>query len=417
MPQTDTKYLLLNHCRYAILSVMISQKLSLPVYLLALGYGLGTTVAVISVAVSGLIGAQLTPHPALSTLPYGLQFMGVMLSAFMSSLLQGMLGRKRVVFGACGLGVLAGALGFMSLVNNNFMLLCVTHFCLGVFLANVGLLRFAALDLTPKKLHGKALSMVMFGGTFAAIVGPFVSRNAGVFASHLSVYQVSYLAMSSIAFLIGLMVLFLHFPKPVQKITDKPVKIKTLLSNRLYVFAIVCGGIAYSLMNMIMINSSIQMKVNGFAFNAVSYYIQIHVLAMFLPSLFNMKLLDRLGIKRFLMMGFILQIMVSAVFLFGENSVTFLLSLLLLGLAWNVLYTAGTYIVGHLFDDSAVKFKAQGVNDLFVGMMSAIGALSAGVILGMLGWSVLHLIALFFTLVLIGFFVLIVPSLKDKAGE
>lgn len=395
---------------------MVAKKLSLPVYLLALGYGLGSTVAVISVAVSGLIGAELSPHPTVSTLPYGLQFMGIMLSAFTSSLLQGMFGRKRVVFAACCLGVMAGGLGFMGLADKSFVLLCLTHFCLGVFLANIGLLRFAALDLTPKALHGKALSMVMFGGTFAAIVGPFISRNASVLASHLSVYQVSYLAMSCIALLIGLMVLGLHFPEVESKKPNVPIKAKTLLSNRLYVFAIVCGGVAYSLMNAIMINSSIQMKANGFDFYTVTYYIQVHVLAMFVPSLFNMKLLDKLGIKRFLIMGFVLQILVSLMFIFGENSVTFLVSLLLLGLAWNILYTGGTYIVGHLFDEPAVKFKAQGMNDLFVGMMSAIGALSAGVILGVLGWNVLHIIAVLFTVMLIAFFVLIHSSLSDTVN-
>lgn len=390
------------------------EKLSLSVYLLALGYGLGTTVAVISVAVSGLIGAELSPSPALSTLPYGLQFVGVMLSAFTSSLLQGLWGRKKVVFAACCLGVLAGVLGFLSLMSNHFILLCLTHFFLGVFLANIGLLRFAALDLTPKALHGKALSMVMFGGTFAALLGPFISRNATLLVKQLSVYQVSYLAMSCIALLIGLMVLSLSFPVADNKKINTPVKATTLLSHQLYVFAIVCGGVAYSLMNMIMINSSIQMKANGFAFHQVSYYIQIHVLAMFMPSLFNMKLLDKLGIKRFLTLGFVLQILVSVIFVFGENSVTFFWSLLLLGLAWNILYTGGTYIVGHLFDEPAIKFKAQGINDLFVGLMSAVGALSAGMILGTFGWNILHITAVLFTVLLIVFFLFIRSSLTDK---
>lgn len=385
--------------------------LGIPVYLLALGYGLGTTVAVISVAVSGLIGAELSPHPALSTLPYGLQFIGVMASAFFSSLLQARLGRKMVVLMACALGVIAGVLGMVTLNLHSFFLLCVTHFCLGVFLANVGLLRFAALDLTPKKLHGKALSMVMFGGTFAALLGPFISRNAGAFFENLSVYQVSYLAMSGIAILIGLLVAFLHFPKPSATKAPSPVPFATLAHNRLFVFAVVCGGVGYSLMNMIMINTAIQMKANGFAFNAVTYYIQAHVLAMFVPSLFNMKVLDKLGIGRFLALGFVLQLLVSVVFLLGQTKVSFLFSLMALGLSWNILYTSGSYIVGHLFTDANVKFKAQGMNDLFIGMMSAIGSLSAGVVLGLLGWNKLHIIAVIVTTLLIGFYLMIRKSL------
>ncbi|MBS9777244.1 MAG: MFS transporter [Gammaproteobacteria bacterium] len=393
---------------------MTSMKLPIPVYLLALGYGLGSTVAVISVAIAGIIGDDLAPYPELSTLPYGLQFIGVMFSAFTSSLLQGKFGRKRVVFAACYIGILAGGLGFVCLMKESFILMCITHFMIGIFLANIGLLRFAALDITPKKLHGKALSMVMFGGTFAAIIGPFISRNAADLAGTFSTYQISYLAMMCIAALIGFMVLFLHFPDPIKQKNEKPILIRALLSNQLYVFAIICGGVGYSLMNMIMINSSIQMKLTGFSFHSVSYYIQIHVLAMFVPSLFNMKLLDYMGIKNFLVTGFILQILVSVIFFFGQNSQTFLLSLLFLGLSWNMLYTSASYIIGHVFDDPATKFKAQGVNDLFVGMMSAIGALSAGVILGVLGWELMHTIAVFLTIALVLFFMTIRVKLVER---
>lgn len=395
-----------------------STSLGVPVYLLTLGYGLGTTVAVISVATSGLIGADLSPHAALSTLPYGLQFFGVMVSAFSSSLLQAVFGRKRVAFLACCLGITAGILGAITLHVSSFYLLCLTHFLLGVFLANIGLLRFAALDLAPKPLHGKALSMVMFGGTFAALLGPFISRNAGGLFQQLSVYQVSYLAMSVIAAIIAVLVLCLHFPKPNNtRAETTPIAASTLLQERLYLFAIACGGIGYGLMNMIMINTAIQMKANGFAFHAVTYYIQIHVLAMYVPSLFNMKILDRLGVAKFLLLGFIFQLIVSGVFLFGQTAITFFISLLVLGLSWNILYTAGSYIVGHLFSEPQQKFKAQGMNDLAIGMMSAIGSLSAGAVLGLLGWNMLHVIATLFTVVLIIFFVAVYKPLIHRINE
>lgn len=392
----------------------VSSRLGLSVYLLALGYGLGTTVAVISVAISGLIGAALAPHPALSTLPYGLQFVGVMVSAFSSSLLQATLGRKRVAFFACCLGIGAGLLGMLTLHFQWFYLLCLTHFLIGVFLANIGLLRFVALDLAPKPLHGKALSMVMFGGTFAALLGPFISRNAGSFFQQLSVYQVSYLAMSLIAAAIAVLILCLHFPTVEKKSKQASVAVSNLLQQRLYVFAMACGGVGYALMNMIMINTAIEMKAEGFAFTAVTYYIQIHVLAMFVPSLFNMKILDRLGVVKFLLLGLLLQFLVSGVFFWGKTPVTFFVSLLALGLAWNILYTAGSYIVGHLFDEPEKKFKAQGTNDLAIGMMSAVGSLSAGAVLGLLGWELMHVIAVIFTLMLLIFFVVVSPQLIEK---
>ncbi len=214
----------------------------------------------------------------------------------------------------------------------------------------------------------------------------------------------SYLAISVIAAIIVVIVLFLHFPALKTSTHRQAIPLNALFSQRLYWFAVACGGIAYSLMNLIMINASIQMKADGFAFNTVSYYIQVHVLAMFMPSLFNMKVLDKLGISRFLALGLVLQLLVSVVFLWGQNPVTFMLSLLLLGLSWNILYTSGSYIVGHLFDSPEMKFKAQGINDLCVAFCSAVGSLSAGVVLGLLGWYIQHLIAVVITLCLVVFY-------------
>lgn len=387
-------------------------RLSPGVYLLALGYGLGTTVAVISVAMSGLIGADLAPYPSLTTLPYGLQFIGGMLSAITSSLLQAVFGRKLIVFIAGLLGVFAGWLGVLALTQQDFYLLCLTHFLMGLFLANIALLRFAALDLSPKSAHAKTLSMVMFGGTFAALLGPFISRNADHILPAFNHYQAAYIAISIIAASIVVMVLFLHFPSTTTQKTLPAVKISHLLKNRLFIFAIVCGGVGYMLMNILMINSSIQMKANGFGFKSVTYYIQIHVLAMFFPSLFNMKVLDKIGLSRFLATGMVLQILVSAMFIFGQNRVTFLLALLLLGLSWNMLYTAASYIVGELFSEPHKKFKAQGVNDLLVGVMSATGALFAGVLLNLLGWNNLQWLNVAITLLLVGLFCWIYPTLK-----
>lgn len=391
-----------------------TNKLSLGVYLLALGYGLGTTVAVISVAMSGLIGASLAPYLTLSTLPYGLQFVGVMLSAITSSMLQAVFGRKIIVFCAGLLGVIAGWIGVLALTQQSFYLLCVAHFLMGIFLANVALLRFAALDLSPKAAHAKTLSMVMFGGTFAALLGPFISRNADSILPAFSHYQAAYVAISTIAAGIVVMALFLHFPSTAKQKTLPAVKTSHLLHNRLFIFAIVCGGVGYMLMNVLMINSSIQMKANGFAFKSVTYYIQIHVLAMFFPSLFNMKILDKLGLPRFLTVGLVLQLLVSVMFIFGQNSVTFLLALLLLGLSWNMLYTSASYIVGELFGDSQAKFKAQGINDLLVGVMSATGALSAGALLGLLGWNHLQWLNVVVTLVLVSLFGWVYPTLKQQ---
>ncbi|MPV85623.1 MFS transporter [Ostreibacterium oceani] len=407
------------------------------VYWLMLCYGLGVTVAVVSVTVSGLIGAALAPNLFWATLPYGLQFIGVMLSAFGSSALQAHFGRKPIIIGACLLLVLAAVLGGVSVAKGSFVLLCAAHFLVGVFLANSALLRFAALDLTPKKLHAKALSVVVFGGTFAALLGPFISRNVGSLLAGMNPYIGVYLAIGVIGMLLTLLIVFIPFvryqanPLPsdegIQSVTQAstskaavtpPVtRQASLQGNAVFLFAITCGGIAYGLMNMIMINSSIQMKIQGFDFNSVTYYIQMHVLAMFFPSLFNMKILTYLGVRRFIILGFGFQCLASVVFIANQTAVTFAISLIALGLAWNILYTAASYIVGELFSEGAIKFKAQGINDLVVGVFSAMGALSAGMLLQLLGWNWLQGFAIVVTLALVLFYWRVAKPLGQVSGQ
>ncbi|WP_349370578.1 hypothetical protein [Salinarimonas sp.] len=77
-------------------------------------------------------------------------------------------------------GVLAGAVGALAIVQESFWLLAAAHALLGLFLASVNLFRFAALDLVPGDKRPSAVSLVLFGGVFAALLGSFLARAAPV---------------------------------------------------------------------------------------------------------------------------------------------------------------------------------------------------------------------------------------------
>ncbi|KZZ47973.1 hypothetical protein A3758_33435 [Oleiphilus sp. HI0118] len=73
--------------------------------------------------------------------------------------------------------------------------------------------------------------------------------------------------------------------------------------------------------------------------------------------------------------------------------INFYVSLILLGVGWNLLFVSGTSLLPQSYKEGE-EFKVQGVNDFMVFGLQAIAALSSGVIVYSFGWVVLLFSAL-----------------------
>ena len=69
------------------------------------------------------------------------------------------------------------------------------------------------------------------------------------------------------------------------------------------------------------------------------------------------------------------------------------MQLVLLGVGWNFLFTAGTTLLPSTHQEED-RFKAQSINDLTVFSFQAIAALSAGWALQLIGWQQMVLFCL-----------------------
>lgn len=367
-----------------------------PVWLLSLGQGLGLTAAVVSVNVSALAGAALCgDRPALATLPYGLQFAAALVAGPLGSALMGRIGRGPVFHAAALSGVLAGAVGALAIVQASFWLLAASHALLGIFLASVNLFRFASLDLVPGEKRPSAMSLVLFGGVFAAVLGPYLAREApGLIGA--SLFAASYVAIGACALVVSALLLFVRMPRPETAPAatgEEPPSLAALARTPPYVLAVAAGALGYGLMNLLMIAASLEMREVGHDFDHVSYAIQWHVFWMFFPSFFAGWLIGRIGIYRFLGLGVALQAAAGAVALVGDGFWPFTASLILLGLAWNALYVGGSHLVGASVDGHG-RFRAQGANEFFVALAATAGALLAGAGLALFGWGALNVLAI-----------------------
>ena len=386
--------------------------------MVSLSQGIGLSCAVIALTISAIAGSDMTDVPYLATLPYGLQFASMIPASFISSSLMRTRGRKKIILVATLSGIVSGFVGALAIQTSSLLLLCCAHILLGIFIANVQLFRFAALDMTSRDMHSKVINLVLLGGVFAALIGPALSRNAESFLP-ASGHAAAYYTISILALMVGVIISLIKVPAK-REVEEGPQAIKKVTSaaiiikRRGFIFAALCGGGGYFLMSLLMVASSLFLHrhaVLEIEFDTISLLIQGHVLAMYLPSLFSGKILEAVGVFRFIVIGVFLQIASNVLAVFGDSVMIYLISLILLGVAWNVLYTSGTFIVGELFTGDE-KFKAQGLNDMIVALLTTLATLSAASLLVILGFSFLNILSIAFVLFILFYAMQIKERLK-----
>ena len=396
------------------------RRLPVGVLVLSLCMRLGSSAATIVVSVSSLAGNEVAPDPKLATLPYGLQFIAMLSSAVPLTTLMGRIGRKPVtlmttLFGGVGSGLVSASAMWLD----SFVLLCLGHMLMGIFLGGLGFLRFEAIDRSPGDLRDQAISLAMFGGVLAGLIGPSLTRSAGI-VFPFEGFTPAFLMFSAVTGTVVLMLLALPFPKDADTIRAAQAKRAEqaaarasgqnakfeVLSNPKFWFAVLCGALAYGLMNLLMIATSLEMRNVGHSFEASTYVIQGHVLAMFGPSLISGLLIRWLRRDRFVALGMILMALAALTALMAPALWAFIAALILVGLAWNFLFISSGSMVASLASPGE-KLRAQGINDMLGSSFSAAGSLSAAVVLVIFGWSGLQIVALILLVPLIVFGVLV----------
>lgn len=145
-------------------------------YLYFLAQSINLTTAVMSVTMAALVGGSLAPEPWLSTVPYGFQFLFVMLFTLPASRLMAAIGRKKSFLLASLPLAVSGVVGYWAIEMKQFSWLVASHALLGIYIAFANFNRFAATDGLNNRLKPRAISLVVAGGVVAAVSGPMLIR-------------------------------------------------------------------------------------------------------------------------------------------------------------------------------------------------------------------------------------------------
>ncbi|WP_171407471.1 MFS transporter [Acinetobacter sp. 2JN-4] len=380
------------------------------VYYLLAAQAFNLIAAVLSVTVSAIVGLKLAPTQALATVPYGLQFLAMLLTTFIFSFLMKKLGRHLVFQFGCICLFLAGVFGYLALQSEQFYLLCLSHFSLGLFISTANFYRFAASDRLASDLIPKATAMVISGGVVAAIIAPVLAIQFQQ-VQGLPDFTAIYLIFSVLALLLS-PILYVWNQKfksqQAQQVVIESLE-RAKLPVNFIVVAVISGAFAYYVMNVMMIMSSLHLKEHH-SFHYASISIQLHVLAMFLPSFFVSKLIQRWGTHRTIYIGFVLLMLSSLIPIFGQEGVYVNVALIILGVGWNFAYSGASTLLAGLNEQQ--KHRVQGINETIIALFATLGAFLPAPILTKVGWMNANLLALSMSVVV--FVILIILSGRHR---
>lgn len=381
--------------------------------LLTLCQMISATGSIVVVTLGGIIGAKLTDHPALATLPVSVMVISVAATTVPATMLMRAVGR-RSGFALASLSSLASLLlAIFALASGSFAWFIAAAAIFGINMAFTQQYRFAAAESAEPRYAARAISLVLVGAIGGALVGPELIRFGdqvipGVeFAGALAVVALLYLIQA---------MLFLFLGPLRQEAADKHAApqrpLGELVRQPLFIVAVLGGTAAYGTMTLIMTATPLSMHINdGFTLDETARIIRSHVLGMYVPSLFSGFLVERLGLARMMAAGALALLFSCIVGLQGHSMMHYSVALVLLGIGWNFLYVGGTTMLTLTYS-MGERFKAQAVNEFMVFGTSATASLLAGTVLYLYGWTPLVLIPLPLLLaILVGLF-----AVRGNAG-
>jgi MFS family permease len=359
---------------------------------LALGQALAGANNTVIVATGSILGSMLAPDKSLATLPISVMVCGIWAGTLPLGFLAKRFGRRTAYVSGSACGAIAGLIGYLAILQGSFWLYLVATFFGGLYAASHMSYRFGAADTASPEFKPKAVSLVMAGGLFAAILGPQLV----IFTKDLTppfLFAASYIGQGAFAVLAGLIIL-MFFRAPTSE-TEPSVgrgrPLSEIARQPKFIVAVVCGVASYALMNLMMTSAPLAMVDCGHSVTSASLGIQWHVLAMYAPSFVTGSLILRFGVARVTAVGLVLLGLSAAVGLSGITVAHFWTALILLGVGWNFAFVGATTMVTDCYRPEE-RNKVQAFNDFLIFGSMAVASFSSGGMLAHFGWYLVNLV-------------------------
>ena len=299
-------------------------------------------------------------------------------------------GRARGFAMGTVVGTLGAVCAIAAIAAHSFVLFCSASTLIGCAAAFSQQYRFAAVESVGAVLAPKAISVVLVGSMAGAVLGPGLAARGeswipGVqFGGTFAVVAGCYLAAGA-----ALLALRPTAFGSSEAATVSVRPLKVIARGRLFIAAVAGAAIGQGVMAFLMTAAPMAMHiVDQHSLEATAAILQTHVLAMYAPSLVTGILMGRFGVGRVMLVGTVLLGATLAAGLAGRHVLHYGVAMAALGIGWNFLYVGGTTLLARVHRP-AERFRVQALNDFTIFGTAALGSLSAGAVMQLLGWNAL----------------------------
>lgn len=390
-----------------------ARKIALTLFL-AMSFGSAALIA--AGTVNPIVGADLSGTPAWAGAPGSLLTLGTALAALVLGLLMERVGRRWGMMIGLALGLIGAGMAFKSVIDRSFLWFLAGIALTGGGQAALQLGRFAAADVYPPERRGRAISNVVIGGTVGAILGPWLVGPMGLLTARSGLSELSgaYLAEFVLFGLViaGIFIFLRPDPREIsrqmsrshsadQDSAESSRPLGQIVREPTSIVAISAMAIGQMVMVMVMGITALHMKNHQHALTDISLVISAHTFGMFAFSIISGQLADRWGRGPVILIGLATLMLSCLLAPLSPDVVPLAFALFLLGLGWNFSYVGGSALLSDQLTPGE-RARTQGFNDLIIGLASAIGSFSSGLVFAAQGYGLVGTIGLILTLVPFG---------------
>jgi predicted MFS family arabinose efflux permease len=349
--------------------------------------------SIVMVMLGGIIGSALSVNKAFATLPLSMMVIAVAVTTVPATLLMQKFGRRKGFAMASLTAVAALLLATYALKQESFPLYIVSVMMFGINMAFTQQYRYAAAESVAARYVPRAISLVLIGSIGAAFLGKELATRGQFWVDGIP-FAGSFIALAGLFVLQAALFFALSPAKDHDdnRAVESERSLGTIIRQPVFIVAVLGATAGYGLMTLVMTATPLSMHINdGYSLEQTAKVIQIHVLGMYVPSLFAGFLIERIGVARLMLIGAFGLLATSIIALQGHTVLHYWWALLLLGVGWNFLFVGGTTMLTYSYSMTE-RFRAQAVNEFLVFGTSATASLLAGTVMHYFGWNRLMLI-------------------------
>ncbi|MGZ9235075.1 MAG: MFS transporter [Anaerolineales bacterium] len=378
-------------------------------WVLFINQSLASAGFIAAATLNSIIGAKLGGSASFAGVPSAVYLVGAAFAASAWGYIMDRIGRRNGMVAGLIIGVLGNALVLFAIAISSFFLFLIGMVLMGITNAAVVLGRFAAAEVNPPEKRGAAISNVVLGGTFGAIVGPLLVGPMGNFIKTFGMDEVAgaYLATlvlfasSAIVVFTGLrpdprdlgkQVAAEHPDPAVNTPTGEARPIFEILRQPAALVAVTAMALGQVVMVAIMVITSLHMNNHQHNLRDISAVIASHTFGMYAFSVLSGRLADRWGRGPVILIGASTLLLACITAPLSPNVFPLAVALFLLGLGWNFCFVGGSALLSDQLSPLE-RSRTQGTNDLLVGLASATGSLGSGIVFAASNYTMIALIA------------------------